>query len=110
MPIAGIQSMNWTHGQTSPKKMRADPDVSQIKSARNSILHKKEEGKTHQPNFLHPLSPFFISHNFIMAGGRSPITCHVLDSSCGKPGNNVPVKLEMLNPAANNAWVSVAYG
>ncbi|KAF8978031.1 hypothetical protein BGZ52_006492 [Haplosporangium bisporale] len=43
-------------------------------------------------------------------GGRSPVTCHVLDSSCGKPGRNVPVKLEQLNPAANNAWTSVAYG
>ncbi|KAG0265297.1 hypothetical protein DFQ27_000703 [Actinomortierella ambigua] len=45
-----------------------------------------------------------------MAGGRSPITCHVLDSSCGRPGRNVPVKLEQLNPAANNVWTSVAYG
>ncbi|KAF9358293.1 hypothetical protein BGX26_002092 [Mortierella sp. AD094] len=45
-----------------------------------------------------------------MAGHRSPITCHVLDSSCGKPGSNVPVKLEMLNTAANNSWASVAYG
>ncbi|KAK3818857.1 MAG: hydroxyisourate hydrolase [Benniella sp.] len=42
-----------------------------------------------------------------MATQRSPITCHVLDSSCGKPGNNVPVKLEMLNVSA---WDSVAYG
>ncbi|KAF9914621.1 hypothetical protein BX616_007912 [Lobosporangium transversale] len=45
-----------------------------------------------------------------MAGHRSPITCHVLDSSCGRPGRNVPVKLEILNTAANNSWASVAYG
>ncbi|CAO3563929.1 unnamed protein product [Mortierella alpina] len=45
-----------------------------------------------------------------MAAPRSPITCHVLNSSCGKPGRNVPVKLERLNPTANNTWVSFAYG
>ncbi|ORZ06540.1 hypothetical protein BCR41DRAFT_389171 [Lobosporangium transversale] len=39
---------------------------------------------------------------------RSPITCHVLDSSCGKPGRNVPVKLEMLNTGA--LWQGLAEG
>ncbi|KAG0210749.1 hypothetical protein BGX28_009024 [Mortierella sp. GBA30] len=41
---------------------------------------------------------------------RSPITCHVLDSSRGRPGQNVPVKLEMLNTAANNTWAALATG
>ncbi|KAF9927362.1 hypothetical protein BGZ65_006798 [Modicella reniformis] len=41
---------------------------------------------------------------------RSPITCHVLDSSCGKPGHNVPVKLEALNIATNNTWGGLAEG
>ncbi|KAG0369742.1 hypothetical protein BGX24_002303 [Mortierella sp. AD032] len=41
---------------------------------------------------------------------RSPITCHVLDSSCGRPGRDVPVKLEMLNTAANNTWGGLATG
>ncbi|KAG0236777.1 hypothetical protein B0O80DRAFT_471311 [Mortierella sp. GBAus27b] len=41
---------------------------------------------------------------------RSPITCHVLDSSRGKPGQNVPVQLEQLNPAANNTWGGLAQG
>ena len=41
---------------------------------------------------------------------RSPITCHVLDSSCGRPGRNVPVKLEILNTAANNTWGGLATG
>ncbi|KAG0346031.1 hypothetical protein BG004_002621 [Podila humilis] len=41
---------------------------------------------------------------------RSPITCHVLDSSCGRPGRNVPVKLEQLNAAANNTWAGLASG
>lgn len=54
--------------------------------------------------------PSISAFTFHRMGGRSPITCHVLDSSCGKPGRNVPVKLEQLNPAANNAWTNVAYG
>ncbi|KAF9217817.1 hypothetical protein BGZ81_001769 [Podila clonocystis] len=41
---------------------------------------------------------------------RSPITCHVLDSSVGRPGRNVPVKLELLNAAANNTWAGLATG
>ncbi|KAF9354283.1 hypothetical protein BGX34_011113 [Mortierella sp. NVP85] len=39
---------------------------------------------------------------------RSPITCHVLDSSRGKPGQNVPVKLEYLGE--NNTWKGLANG
>ncbi|KAG0051077.1 hypothetical protein BGZ83_004109 [Gryganskiella cystojenkinii] len=41
---------------------------------------------------------------------KSPITCHILDSVAGKPGRNVPVKLELLNTAANNTWSGLASG
>ncbi|KAF9584860.1 hypothetical protein BGW38_004906 [Lunasporangiospora selenospora] len=42
---------------------------------------------------------------------QSPITCHVLDSSIGRPGKHVPVKLERLDStAAVNTWSNLAEG
>lgn len=97
-----------------PAKLSEETPVGRRKCGQRKVLPIHIKGfptphtflRFHQPPFFHS-SPHSRSHKM---GGRSPITCHVLDSSCGKPGRNVPVKLEQLNPAANNAWTSVAYG
>lgn len=67
-----------------------------------------------QKGLFFPISPFLLhsslSHIPHIMAARSPITCHVLDSSVGRPGRNVPVKLELLNAAANNTWAGLATG
>lgn len=45
---------------------------------------------------LPPTTWLFVQHHRTMS--KSPITCHVLDSTLGKPATNVRVQLEALSP------------
>jgi 5-hydroxyisourate hydrolase len=38
-----------------------------------------------------------------MAAERPPITCHVLDTSVGKPGHNIPVSLILEQPTSGSS-------
>ena len=44
-----------------------------------------------------------------MSAQKSPITCHVLVASVGKPGQHVPVKIEKIDASGAFTTLSTSY-